>query len=310
MSGAAASSWRSRAEVGTLLGIRTVVWIGTRSRTLGRLVARGAALWTFAFAAPARRAIRAYLAQLGEPTTSWRVLQQFFRFAEVGLDAMYFLTGHVEPFELDRDGTEYLREVKRSGGSAILLGAHVGSFYAMRAMSRSEDFPLYIVAYTQHAERINRVLRELSPESHAQILEMSGGVEFMMRLRDLAEEGALIAILADRVGREERSATVDFLGAPARFPTGPYLLASTLKLPVYLTFGLYESPRTYRLSCRPFAERVVLPRGRRQEALEEYVARYAAAVEAKVRQAPDNWFNFYEFWEPSMQDEARTGAKR
>lgn len=52
----------------------------------------------------------------------------------------------------------------------------------------------------------------------------------------------------------------------------------------------------YDLYCEPFAERVTLPRGDRQGALAEHVRRYAERLEHYVRKAPDNWFNFYDFW--------------
>ena len=87
-----------------------------------------------------------------------------------------------------------------------------------------------------------------------------------------------------------------FLGAPASFPTGPYLLAAALGCPVYLGFGLYHEPNRYALYCEPFAERVVLPRATRAEAVRDHVARYAARLEHFCRLAPYNWFNFYDFW--------------
>jgi predicted LPLAT superfamily acyltransferase len=65
---------------------------------------------------------------------------------------------------------------------------------------------------------------------------------------------------------------------------------------VLICFGLYHAPNRYELYAEPFAERIELPRGKRQEALEEYVARYAARLEHYVRSAELNWFNFYDFW--------------
>ena len=74
-------------------------------------------------------------------------------------------------------------------------------------------------------------------------------------------------------------------------------LAAVLKCPIYLVFGLYFEPNRYELFCEPFAERIVLPRGDRQEALRIVVSRYAERLEAYCRQAPNNWFNFFDFWE-------------
>ena len=124
-----------------------------------------------------------------------------------------------------------------------------------------------------------------------------GDVGFVFMIQERVEKGEMVAILGDRVAEGQDSVVVEFLGRPARFPTGPFMLASLLGCPIYLTFGLYRAPDRYELSCAPFAEKVVLPRKRRQEALKEYVQQYAHELEKKVRAAPDNWFNFFDFWE-------------
>jgi len=117
-----------------------------------------------------------------------------------------------------------------------------------------------------------------------------------LQLKAAIESGGLVALLGDRVGMNEKDIAVPFFGRPARFATGALLLASVLKVPVYLVFGLHHPPNRYELYCEPFAERIELPRGRRDKALEEYVARYAARVEEFARRAPNNWFNFFDFW--------------
>jgi predicted LPLAT superfamily acyltransferase len=146
---------------------------------------------------------------------------------------------------------------------------------------------------------INAALTKLNPLSSARLIARGDGVEFMLRIREKLRQGDRVAILADRVAPGERVAEVDFLGAKARFPTGPYLLAALLKCPVYLTFGLYRAPNRYDLFCEPFEEEIQLPREARDEALHAYAQKFATRLEHYVRLAPDNWFNFYDFWSAS-----------
>ena len=115
-------------------------------------------------------------------------------------------------------------------------------------------------------------------------------------MENAIERGELVAMLADRTLTKSRSADVNFLGARARFPTGPYLLASVLKCPVYLVFGLHRPPNRYDLYCEPFSEQIRLPRRSRDDALRDQAQRFAERLEHYCRLAPDNWFNFYDFW--------------
>lgn len=296
--GSAIPAWRSAREKGSVLGIRFVLWWTTAfGRPLGRLFVRVLAFYYTLFAANARRSTRAFLTRLyGEPPTFGRLYLQILRFAQVTLDSLFLMSGKIHHFRVERTGSHYLTELRESRRGAILLGAHLGSMYAMRAQGGVEDLPLYAVVYTKHAERINAVLAEIDPEGHAQLIQMGEGVDFMLRIKELIEQGAIIALLGDRVGSDDRAVSVEFLGAEARLPTGPYILAATLQCPVYLTFGLYRDPDRYELYCEPFADRVELPRGRREQALGEYAQRYADRLACYVRKAPDNWFNFYDFW--------------
>ncbi len=291
------AGWRTSAERGSMLGIRAALWITTAfGRAPGRLLVRVIAFYFTLFVAPARRAIGGYLVRLGEEPSFLRIHRQILRFSQTVLDAVFLVSGKLDAMSFTRNGHEHLAGLMREKRGAILLGAHLGSFYAMRAQSGAESLPLYAVVYTKHAQRINAVLEEIAPESRARVLAMGEGVDFMIKIKELIEQGAMIALLADRVGSDDRAVEVDFLGEKARFPSGPYLLASMMKCPVYLTFGLYHDPNHYELYCEPFADRIDLPRKDRQAALVSYAQRYAERLESYVRKAPDNWFNFYDFW--------------
>jgi len=75
-----------------------------------------------------------------------------------------------------------------------------------------------------------------------------------------------------------------------------FALAAVLGCPVYLTFAVYSRPNRYDLYCEPFAEKLEAPRGQRSAILTASVERYAARLEHYCRMAPDNWFNFFDFW--------------
>lgn len=285
-------------ERGTVLGIRAMVVLVTAlGRWPGRLFLRALAFYYTLFAGTQRRAAQAFHRRLGRSAGFWTAYRQILRFAQCSLDALFFVRGKIDAFEITRDGHHHLEKLRRDRSGAVLLGAHLGSFYAMRAQSDEESLPLYPLVYTHNARRINGVLEGLDPSSKARLVEMGGDqVGFVLKVRELLEEGGLIAILADRVPSGGRSVEVDFLGGRARLPVGPYLLASTLGCPVYFTCGIYRDPDRYELHCEPFAERIVLPRGERDEALRRYAQQYADRLAHYCRQAPDNWFNFYDFW--------------
>ena len=291
--------WRAAKERGTVLGIKALVVFATMfGRRPAQLVVYLVALYYTVFSARARRAVHRFRAHLGEPSSFFAAYRTVLRFAQCSLDALFHMRGQLQHFRVRRNGHRYLEALRESGQSAILLGAHLGSIYALRTQSRAEDLPLVPVVYTKNARRFNQVLAELDPTSTTRLVEIGDGgdVDFMLAIREKAEEGALIAILGDRTQPGAKTVEVDFLGERARLPAGPYVLASVLRLPVYFTVGLYRGDGEYELHCIPFADRIDLPRGRRDEAIAAYAQRYADMLAEMARGAPDNWFNFFDFW--------------
>lgn len=300
---AESSSWREARERGTVFGIKSLVVFATM---FGRLPARGLvaliALYYTMFSGHARRATSDLRRRLGLRTGFRYSYVQVLRFAQCALDALFFMRGRHRFFRVTRNGHHHLEELRRERRSAILLGAHLGSFYAMREQSDRESLPLHPVVYTKNARRFNAVLESLDPSSTTRLIEIGDGgqIDFMLSIREkLEEHGALVAILGDRVQPGGKTVEVDFLGGRALLPAGPYILASMLRCPVYFTAGIYRGGDRYELYCIPFAERVELPRKGREEAIARYAQKYADQLEALLRTAPDNWFNFYDFWRTS-----------
>jgi len=294
-----ADEWLTAPERGIMLGIRALYWLATAfGRWPARTVVKFVAFWYRVFDRKAAAASRDYLTRVhGKPPSWWDIYRHILRFAHVSLDRIFLLRGKTRSFTWTRTGDEYLDQLQADKQGAILLGAHLGSFEAMRLAGVEDDVPINIVGHFENAKMINALFQKLNPEMAARVLHVGmPPMNLMVAIKNRLDKGELVAMLADRVGLRERSVVVDFFGQPAHFSAGPFLVASTMKVPIYLTFGLYTEPNRYDLFCIPFADRVVLPRKRRQEALKEYVQEYARKIEEVCRDKPDNWFNFYDFW--------------
>jgi len=293
--------WLDVTERGTAAGVWFLVVLSTvLGRAPARAFLRALVPYYMVFHGQARRSSRDYLEQVHGHVTNRMVHDHLLRFAQCTLDRLLFVRGRVEPFDVRSHGEEHLRALLEARRGAILLGAHLGSFEAMQRMADARDMPINVVGFFRNARMLAAVLKRLNPRSTARLVELdTESVDFVLTIRERIQKGELVAILADRTVPGGRDAVVRFFGRPARLPTGPYLLASVLDCPVYLTFGLHSGRDRYDLYCEPFAERIVLSRRGRQAELAALAQRYADALERYCRLAPDNWFNFYDFWESS-----------
>lgn len=292
------SGWLGARERGTVAGIRFVLWLTTAfGRPVARAFVSALALYYVLAHGSVRRASRAFLRRVGAPHGFWDCYRHLQRFAHCALDRVFLLRGRTAGIELVSHGTEHLLAAREAGRGAVLLGAHLGSFEALRAQAASRGYPLNIVGYFKNAAMINGVLAEVAPDSAVRVVHIeTDGMEHVLALRERVERGEFVAILADRHELSRRVAEVTLLGGRVRLPTGPFLLASVLKCPVFLTFGLMKGTGRYELFCEPFADPLVIDRRDRDAALAACAARYAERLEHYVRAAPDNWFNLYDYW--------------
>jgi predicted LPLAT superfamily acyltransferase len=247
----------------------------------------------------------------GKPATAWQVMKLIHAFACTILDRVFLLARGLKGFEITTHGLEHLHAKLDAGQSVMLLGAHYGSFEAARVLATHRpQYKLRLVMDKSKMPALTEVLGALAPDLAADIIDAArGGTEVVLAMSEAVREGSsMVAMLGDRGRAHEVLRMAPFLGEPAPFPVAPWLIASALELPVLLCLGIYRGGNRYDLVFEPLSERVTLPRENRQAALDACIRAYAARLEHYVREAPYNWFNFYDFWHARPHDEAAAEA--
>lgn len=293
-------AWLQQSERGTATGL---LMLGSFARIVGRPVTRlllyPICLYYLLFIPRARHASRQYLTRVLGRTPGWHhSFRQFFYFASTILDRLYFLSGAMHYFEVNKYGLDGLRDIMDKHGACIFLGAHIGSFELMRVGgARKWNLTINVLMYEDNANKMKAVFSSAGEGVTLKVLPV-GGIDTPMRARACVEKGESIAILADRAIDGGRMIEVPFLGARASFPAGPFMLAAALNVPVVLSLGIYNGGNRYEEHFDIFSEAVSLQRGNREEQLKELVYQYARRLEYYIHQHPYNWFNFYDFWLP------------
>lgn len=299
--------WRASRERGSATLARFMVWVMLRiGRPAGRALLVPIA-WYFVIASlRARRASRAYLARvLGRRPALLDVYRHYHTFAATLLDRVYFLTGRYDYFDIRLAGHEALRAIMARGRGCVLLGSHLGSFEVLRAAGVfGAHWDVAMLMDNANAQKVTRVLAALNPALANAVIEV-GAADAGLRAKERIDAGAMLGMLGDRLRPGDHAVPVPFLGETMWFPEGPLVLASVLRAPVVLCFGLYRGGRRYDIHFEVLRDPLDLPRAARRAAVAGLVQEYAGRLEHWTRAAPYNWFNFFDTWAPPADSPRR-----
>lgn len=291
---APSAAWTQRPERGSLPLVRLMARLSLAiGRGASRVVLRLIVAYFYLASPTARRHVAEFLRRaLGRESRLGERFATFLTFSTTIHDRVFFLAGREDLFDVRVHGAGPLQ----GDVGAILLGAHVGSFEALRSAGHHHGHRRVAMAmYEENARRLNSVLGELNPAAVADVVPL-GHVGSMLALGERLEAGDLVGVLADRTLGAEPMVRVPFLGEAAAFPTGPMRMAAALRQRVFLMMGLYRGGNRYDVFFEPLADFTNVERQGRDAMVDEAIRAYVARLEHYVRMAPDNWFNFHDFW--------------
>ncbi len=295
-----AAGWASRHERGSALLVRFMVWLAlSLGRPIARLLLYPIAGYFIVFSPSARTVSRAFLTRaLGRPAGFIDYARHIWTFSNVILDRVFLLAGRTDDYRIEMVGFESLEAVLAERRGCLLLGSHLGSFEVMRAMAEACPVRIRPLMYRANGGALAGLLERLNPQLAAEVIDI-GSPGAMLEVYESVQRGEVVGILADRSPSEQKFLAADFFGVPARFPTGPFIVAAVAAAPTFLFYGIRVGRRHYRLHLEPFADKIVLSREDRHDELRQWIERYAACLAEKCQKYPYNWFNFFDFWECS-----------
>ena len=298
--------WAGQRERGSFILMKFTAWL---ARLLGRRLISPLlyliVLYFYLFGAEARRSIYQYQRNLA--TWSGRrelqpsrlsVLRHFMSFTDTLLDKLDVWNGKLGLEQVTLiDPSNACTQLRQEGRGQMLVAAHLGNLEVCRALAElGEQVTMNVLVHTKHAEQFNRLLGEAGA-THLRLIQVSElDAAIMLQLSERLERGEWLAIAGDRVPLTgSRTVNVNFLGKPAAFPQGPWLLAGLLQCPVNLIHCLKIDNR-YQVIIEPFAERLQWKRSERDAVIRHWTQRYADQLAQRCLDAPLQWFNFYPFW--------------
>lgn len=292
------SQWKSKSEKGHSLLMRLMVFLSLAlGRRFSRVVLFVIVLFYTLIAKKEVSYSRYYLSKVLNRKPTWiDIYRHFLSFASVLHDRIYWLSNRNDIFSYSIIGADVLDSARLQGKGVILMGAHLGSFEALRSVATQyPNLKVSMLMHVDNAVKIGQVLAEINPEVSQQIIPL-GLPNTMLQVQEKLTEGNLVGMLVDRSIHNDDVMTTDFLGEEASFPIGPFRLAAALRVPVVFITGLYLGSNRYELHFVPIQDFSYVERAERNVCIQQAMRNYHELLTNFCYKTPYNWFNFYPFW--------------
>jgi lauroyl/myristoyl acyltransferase len=221
-------------------------------------------------------------------------LRMYAQFAHCMTETMEHFGPRPKPIRLDLPQRDLIVEALREQRGAVLVTGHIGNWDIAAKTLRECGQPINLVMAREANTTTQDYVRDMRERSGVRVIYSDTSVFSALNMIRALRANEIVAIQLDRTLGLGNTRAVPFFGAPAPFPSGPFVLARLSGAPLIPVF-------IPRLGTRHYAVRIGTPVTLSREARDAYsLDRAMRAVvgefEAVIRECPSQWFQFAPFW--------------
>jgi predicted LPLAT superfamily acyltransferase len=286
------SRWDGKTK-GSLTGYKIFLFfINTLGLNFAYYLLRIVTLYYYLFASKPKNALLDFyqnILHIQRASAKKLVRKNFYIFGQTLVDRAAFLLGRNEQFTHTFENEQYLIDIRDQGKGGILLSAHLGNWETAGNLLKGRITPtINIVMLDAEVESIKQYMDLSTGGSRFKVIAIKNDLSHIISIRNALINNEFVAIHSDRYLEGARFIELDFLGKKAKFPHGPFVIASKFDAPVTFVFAAKNGKYSYHLSA-------TLPITSKMKP-EEIARLYVTELEKKVKEYPEQWFNYYNFF--------------
>lgn len=217
------------------------------------------------------------------------VRKNFFLMGQTLIDRSAILLNKAQKLSFEFENENALIELERGGKGGILMSAHLGNWESAGNLMKSRVSSTFnVLMVDEEVQKIRNALKAAGVQSKFNIIPIKEDLSHIFKIQDVLSQNQIVAMHADRFVEGGKTLLLPFLGKTARFPLGPFVLATRFKAPVCFVFAVKTRKFHYSLSSTSPITGILQP--------EELARLYVTKLEEMVKKHPEQWYNYFEFF--------------
>ncbi len=195
-------------------------------------------------------------------------------------------------------GADYMMEALRAGKGVICITPHLGNWEIGGLLFSFKKGKLNVLTLDERDFKTRSFREEMRGRRGIKNLYINPKDDSPMAILDAVKalrRNEIVAMLGDRV-ESQKTMVFDFFGRKTVFPIGVAILAMATGAPVLPVFVVMERNRKYKGIIEPPIYFNPSSREDREAIIREGMERLIKKFEAYIEKYPDQWYNFYSYW--------------
>ena len=227
----------------------------------------------------------------GKFHAAWSVYINHCMFSQVVLDRFAMFAG--KQFKITIEGNEYFLHLAESTDGFVMLSSHIGCYevagYSL--IAKTKRFNALVFGGEKATVMDGR--KEIFSHHNIRMIPVVPDMSHLFMVNEALANKEIVSMPADRIMGSAKYVEVLFLGEKAKLPMGPFAVATMRSLEVLAVNVMKTSTKGYTVYVTPLEYDHNAPRKVQMRQLAES---YASELERRIRQYPEQWYNFYDFW--------------
>lgn len=212
-------------------------------------------------------------------------------FSQVVIDKFAMYAG--KKFNIEIDGYDRFLSLADQSSGFVQLSSHIGNYeiagYSL--VAKTKRFNALVFGGEKASVMANR--SKLFDGNNIRMIPMMPDMSHLFVINQALSDGEIMSMPADRVFGSQKAFSIKFLGAEAKFPQGPFLLAAMRDVPMLFVSVMKTAAKTYHISVK---EIMGIKDGNTRIKARALAERYVSLLEETVLKYPAQWYNYFDFW--------------
>jgi len=225
----------------------------------------------------------------------FKTYQNHFIFGQCMLDRFAVYAGRKNFFRLKFTGNDEFHRLLNEEKGFIIASSHVGNFELSGYLLKQDKKRINAMVFGGETKEVMENRMKALNMNNISVIPVADDMSHIFTVHAALSAGEIVSMPCDRIFGSAKSVECDFLSGKADFPVGAFTLAAAFEAPVVSIFVMKESVSNYHVYVKPLLldDSTKVPKREKAELL---TRAFAKELENVVRQYPEQWFNYYEFW--------------